>query len=247
MNSDSDQKTGREEWTATGLAPSREGAIVTSLLMIGVGVVLLLSQLGVLPATFLPTFWPAFLILAGLLQVALGAGGQRVFGACLALAGAFIQLKTLGVVHFSIWDLWPLFIVAAGVALLWNILQGRPMVAARRSTLSELNATYVFSGTDRKVEVKNFRGGKIDAVFGGFKIDLTRSELEGEEVVLQVDAVFGGGEIIVPESWTVIVDGTGVFGAFEDQTRRPSDSQPGKVLRITGAAVFGGVVVRNPR
>ncbi len=247
MNSDSDQKTGHEEWTTTGLAPSREGAIVTSLLIIGVGVILLLHQLGVLPPTLLPTFWPAFLILAGLLQMVLGAGGQRVFGACLAVAGALLQLKTLAVIHFSVWDLWPLFIVAAGVALLRNILQGKPMIATPHSTLSEFNATYVFSGTDRKVEVQNFRGGKISAVFGGFKIDLTRSGLEGNEVVLQVDAVFGGGEIIVPETWAVIVDGTGVFGAFEDQTHRPSDSQPTKILRITGAAVFGGVVVRNPR
>jgi predicted membrane protein len=246
MNSDSDLKTQREETVVDGLTEARKGTVVTALIIIGVGVVLLLNQLGMLPPRFLFTFWPSILIVFGLVQMLLRQGRDRVAGAGLALVGVLVQLSKLGLLRLE--DCWPLLIIFAGAALLWNALREKSPASASRSaasTASEFNSVYIFSGTDRKVDSKNFRGGKITAVFGGFKIDLTRSDLEGNEVVMEVNAVFGGGEVIVPETWAVVVEGAGVFGAFEDQTRRASE--PTRTLHIKGAAVFGGVVIRNPR
>ncbi|HEV2962179.1 MAG TPA: DUF5668 domain-containing protein [Candidatus Angelobacter sp.] len=246
MNSDSDLQSKREEVITDGFADVRKGTIVTALIIIGVGVVLLLNQLGLLPPRFLFNFWPSILIVAGLAQMLFRQGRERMSGAGLVLAGVLVQLSKLGLLRLQ--DMWPLFIIFAGAALLWNALREKSPAGTSRSTAStasEFNSVYIFSGTDRKVDSKNFRGGKITAVFGGFKIDLTRSDLEGNEVVMEVNAVFGGGEIIVPETWAVVVEGAGVFGAFEDQTRHASE--PTRTLHIKGAAVFGGVVIRNPR
>ncbi len=245
MNTDSDLNTKGEE-SMNGPGNARKGAVVMALVIIGIGVVLLLNQLGMLPPRFLFTFWPMILVVVGLAQMLGRQGRERVSGAGLLLAGVLVQLSKLGILRLQ--DLWPLFIIFAGAALLWNTLRGKHVAftpGSAASTASEFNSVYIFSGTDRKVDSKNFRGGKITAVFGGFKIDLTRSDLGGNEVVMEVNAVFGGGEIIVPETWAVVVDGAGVFGAFEDETRRASE--PTRTLHIKGAAVFGGVVIRNPR
>jgi predicted membrane protein len=247
MNSDSDLKDRRDEAIADGLVESRKGTVATALVIIAVGVVLLLNQMGIFPPGFVFYFWPTIFILAGLAQMLVKRGMERLWGAGLVLLGVILELNKLGITHLRFHNLWPLFIIGAGVALLWNTLKEKPASWTVSSKVPEFNSTYIFSGTDRKVDTKTFRGGKITAVFGGFKIDLTRSEMEGGEAVLQVDAVFGGGEIIVPATWVVVVEGSGVFGAFEDRTRyvQPDSSQPKKTLFVRGAAVFGGVVIKN--
>ncbi len=50
----------------------------------------------------------------------------------------------------------------------------------------------------------------------------------------------------VPETWTVVVRGTGIFGGFSDETVPPvrGDVKSPSLL-VTGSAVFGGVTVKN--
>jgi hypothetical protein len=48
---------------------------------------------------------------------------------------------------------------------------------------------------------------------------------------------------VVPEDWQVIPRGAGVFGGFTDETRSPDI--PTKKLIVTGAGIFGGVVITN--
>jgi hypothetical protein len=62
-----------------------------------------------------------------------------------------------------------------------------------------------------------------------------------------VDVVFGGADLRIPETWSAVVQGTGVFGAFTDNSRQPDPSRTPnpKRLVVKGAAVFGHVEVRN--
>ncbi|NED99818.1 DUF1707 SHOCT-like domain-containing protein [Phytoactinopolyspora halotolerans] len=85
----------------------------------------------------------------------------------------------------------------------------------------------------------------VKLVFGGGKLDLREAQLESDEVQIRVKAVFGGAEILVPDDVHVVVDGDGIFGAFDDQasTRQPPAGAP--LVRIVGKAVFGGVVVKR--
>jgi len=65
--------------------------------------------------------------------------------------------------------------------------------------------------------------------------------------VLELNAVFGGIEAKVPESWSVIMKGAGVFGGFVDSTNQPDPRlyPSPKRLIVKGGAVFGGVEVKN--
>jgi len=69
-----------------------------------------------------------------------------------------------------------------------------------------------------------------------------------DEATLHIDAIFGGAEIRVPDTWLVSYQGATMFGGVEDKSRlrRPEDpNSKRKVLLITGSIVFGGLEIKN--
>jgi len=78
-------------------------------------------------------------------------------------------------------------------------------------------------------------------------VDLSRADMEGNEAYIEANAVFGGGEIRVPTSWKVVVQGMGVFGGYDDKSQyvQADPAAPSKTLYVRGVAVFGGVEVKN--
>jgi len=105
--------------------------------------------------------------------------------------------------------------------------------------------TAVFSGVDRRVSTLDFHGAQCTAVFGGCKIDLRDAHIQGREAVVETYAIFGGVEIRVPEDWEVVNRGTVIFGGISDHRRRPEVGPDTKTLILNGAAIFGGVDVKN--
>ncbi|HUA02159.1 MAG TPA: DUF5668 domain-containing protein [Candidatus Aquilonibacter sp.] len=105
----------------------------------------------------------------------------------------------------------------------------------------------ILSGFKRRVTSQHFRFGKVAAVLGGFNLDFTQADIDGDRAVLQVDMVFGGGEVRVPQTWDVVIQGSAIAGAFVDETYgRPAGAPPNaKKLIVRGAAVFGGVSIKN--
>ncbi len=111
---------------------------------------------------------------------------------------------------------------------------------------SSRSAKVVFSGLQRRGDWVVPQHYRIKAVFGGADLDLRDATLESAEVEIDIKAVFGGVNIVVPPDIRVAVDGDGVFGAFNDDTTRGPQPGPGApVVRVTGKAVFGGVNVQR--
>jgi DUF4097 and DUF4098 domain-containing protein YvlB len=114
-----------------------------------------------------------------------------------------------------------------------------------------MNATAVFGGVERRITARDFRFGRVSAVFGGVELDFHGADIEGEEAVMEVNAIFGGVEIRVPDHWNVEARNQTLFGGYSDTTRAAanpsaSDTAPGKkLLVITGQVLFGGIEVKN--
>lgn len=105
----------------------------------------------------------------------------------------------------------------------------------------------ILSGFKRRITSRRFRFGKATAILGGFHIDFSRADIEGSRAILHIDTVFGGGEVRVPDNWRIVIEATAVAGAFVDETYpQPSNaSTPLKELIVRGAAIFGGVTIKN--
>jgi hypothetical protein len=115
------------------------------------------------------------------------------------------------------------------------------------SSASSSAVVAIFGGASRKGEWVVPAQLTAFAMFGGVELDLTRVTFAQAESEIIAVAVMGGVEITVPEGLTVQVDGIGIFGGFDQKAEGPGE--PGApVLRIKGAALFGGVEIkRKPR
>ncbi|HLP05065.1 MAG TPA: LiaF domain-containing protein [Paludibacter sp.] len=103
----------------------------------------------------------------------------------------------------------------------------------------------VFGSGEHIVLDPVFKGGEINAVFGGITLDLRRTTLPEGDTRLDINAVFGGMTIFVPSDWFVETHMDAVFGGFQDNRLPAEPADKTRKLVITGSCVFGGGELRN--
>src|SRR5579863_805821 len=227
------------------------GGLVPGAILLAIGLIFLLDRMGYISAHHFLQFWPMILIFVGIAKIS--CNDSRVWGVLILLFGIFLQLNELGIGHFTWSEFWPLLVIAAGLMAMWSALQARKIIGnmpAAQSTdpRTALDESTMFGGIQKRVNSKEFQGGRLQAIFGGIEIDLRDADIAGDEAVIYANAICGGIEIRVPETWYVAARGQGVFGGYSDATRYagPVDpDKPKKTLVVLGAAVFGGVEIRN--
>ena len=102
----------------------------------------------------------------------------------------------------------------------------------------------VLSGTTRAGRWIPARKSFALGVLGGISLDFREAVLGAGVTGVNVLAVLGGVEIIVPPEMAVEVDGMAVLGGFEYQTNAPPRTDPNPpILRVRGLAVLAGVNV----
>jgi predicted membrane protein len=215
------------------------------MIIITVGVILFLDRLGVIEGGRLFRFWPMLLVAAGLSHLLRPGEGGKVGGALMVVVGALFQLSNLDIIRLDWSTAWPILVIAVGVALLWRAVTGPGRI--RPALEASLNEWVMFGGQKIRSDTKDFRGGKLLAIFGGFEIDLTKADIAQDEVVLDVAAIFGGVEVRAPEHWRIVPRVTPVLGGFEDKTNYPKPDHPGgpKTLIVKGLAMCGGIEIKN--
>ncbi len=103
----------------------------------------------------------------------------------------------------------------------------------------------VFGSGDHIVLDPEFKGGDLNAVFGGITLDLRRTSLPEGDTVVEINAVFGGITIYVPVDWYVETHLDAVFGGFQDNRMPKEPLDKTRKLIISGSCVFGGGELRN--
>jgi predicted membrane protein len=211
-------------------------------------VVLFLDRQGFIDASHIyPFFWPGALLAVGLFKLALsGSGSGRVWGGILAAAGIVLTLNRLDYLRISFGTLWPIALIVAGLLMVWRSIEG-PAERTTGRTAGTLNELAVFGGGEFKSDDTDFKGGEAFAVFGGCQIDLRKAAMQVTEAVIHANALFGGIEIRVPPSWSVLVNGVPLLGGYTDDTHHPSPDEGVAIKRLVvkGFAMFGGVAVKN--
>ena len=102
----------------------------------------------------------------------------------------------------------------------------------------------IFGGIDRRGAWTVPRRMKIVAIMGGASLDLREARFPPGVVELDVTAVMGGIEIVVPPGLAVQMHGSAIMGGFADVDRAPANPDPdAPLLRVRGLTMMGGVSV----
>lgn len=231
------------------------GKVWFGIAVVGVGAAFFARALGVALPTWLFT-WPMILILVGI--ITLGKHKFQKPGGLipLTIGGVFLAQSIFPDMQYANL-IWPALIVLFGLSLImspwkkakakkYDDWQSKPFETSTEDVTGDyLDIDAIFSGVERNIYSKNFKGGRVDCVFGGAEINMLQADIEGT-VVLQVNAVFGGIELSVPASWKVQTEVSAVLGGVEDKRRMVEDtSASGKILVVKGSVVFGGVSIKG--
>jgi len=100
----------------------------------------------------------------------------------------------------------------------------------------------IMGGVERRGAWTVPRRWRVIAMMGGAQLDLREARFPAGVIDLEVKAVFGGVQIIVPPGLAVEVHGTAIMGGFQNVNRSPAHPDPdAPLLRVHGIAIMGGV------
>lgn len=223
-----------EKASGDGINP----AVLNGGALILVGVLLLLDQMGIISFDF----WALVFGAAGIVKLlqARDASG-RLWGLLLLALGTGFELDHMGYVNVQLDKTWPVFVIAAGLILVVRSYQHSTESGGILSP--HLNVFSILGGGEYRIRAKNFRGGELVALMGGFDVDLRDADIEGSEAVVNVNCLMGGGVIRIPESWAVSMRVAAFMGGHSLKARE--GLQPQKTLIVKGIAIMGGIEVRN--
>ncbi len=242
---------------AVGSGPL-SASMIFGLLLITGGTLLFIDNLGILPIDISGAFWPLVLFVVSavgfLRSTSLPARVWTVTG---MIGGTLLLLGTFHVIHATAGIIWPLILIATGIVMLiyrlrWQSFTERVHIGTSAKTATSQNKLQevgVFSAIKKRVETSGFEGGELVAVFGSIELDLRYCAVSSltRVIAIEANAVFGGIEIRIPETWKLSVQGHAIFGTYEDKTipPRPEPGFETPTLIINGGTAFGAVVVRN--
>jgi predicted membrane protein len=221
---------------ATQQQPRLSVKFVVGVFFTLLGILLTLDNLDLADADrFLP-YWPLFLIAIGLMK--LQDRDNRIPATFAIAAGALLLLFTTDWVRFSIFDLWPVALILAGLAILARAFGFRPAITVG----SDSTILAILGVRKEKVTSRNYRGGRIIAFMGGCELDLREADMENEPAELEIVAIWGGVEIKVPEGWEVIGNMLPIMGGADIRTKA---APGGRKLVVNGVVIMAGVDIKS--
>ncbi len=210
------------------------------------GLLFTLDNLHIVEAEHYLAYWPVFLVLIGVAQLVQSrTWGGYIWGLVLMFAGFWVLGENLGIVSMDIWTLSPLLLVLLGVSIIWRGFGPSGSPRATADGTSFIRGTAVMGGFERASESADFRGADLVSVMGGCKLDLRRAAIAGEEATIDVLAVMGGMEILIPENWSVDAHVLPLMGGVGDRTRRRATTPATQRLVVRGTVFMGGVDIKN--
>lgn len=217
------------------------GIIIAGLVVMAFGLALLADNVGWLSLhSVLAQLWPLGLVALGIAFVL--QRGHGFWGIALIFAGVWAYARQMHWWNVSFWSVFgPALIVLAGASIIWRALH-RPRSPVPSSD-TYIRSFAILSGAEWR-PTSPFEGAELNATLGGVKLDLTGAPMAGESATIDLFALMGGVEILVPPDWTVITKVTTFMGGCSDK-RRPSTLPRTKQLIVQGFTMMGGVEIKD--
>jgi hypothetical protein len=220
--------------------------LVFGLLLATIGVMFTLENLDILRARQFLQFWPLAFVVVGAAQIAQArTAAGTVGGGIWVFVGAVMLGRRLGLWDMNVFDFWPLILVLVGGRIVWQAYSGEAGVGGRGVDRNGIvSGLAIMGGCDRKVVSSEFRGAELTAFMGGGKLDLRDAALADGQAVVRVLAVLGGFEILVPDTWNVVVEATPFLGGVDVKARTSLNPSAPRLI-VRGFVMMGGLDIKN--
>ncbi len=215
------------------------------------GVILFLDNIGFDFGVNLFDFWPLILIAVGLNHLSQPQEARQSYNGWIFIGfGVLFLLRSFHVIYFHVGELWPLVLILIGLSILKNHM-GKDEREQGGTAGDYINLTFLLGGGEHKYTSQTLKSGSVMAFMGGGTIDLRQADCAGDNLVIDVFAIWGGIEIRVPYHWQVNIQGTPILGGMENNTSRNEMAQAADITRVPkqlivkGSVIMGGLEVKN--
>lgn len=212
--------------------------VIVGIVFIIVGVIVGLNSFGITNINiFFDGWWTLFIIIPAI--NGLVTDEEKTGSIIWLIIGITLLLGCQDLISFDIlWKLTlPVILVFIGLSIMFNN-NGKKI--SKNTDDNEYCAC--FSGQTIKFDGKDFKGTKVNAIFGGITIDLTNAKVK-DGAVIDATAVFGGVTILISEDLKVEIKSTSVFGGVSDKTKN-KEKKDKVTLHVNGCSIFGGVDIK---
>ena len=191
--------------------------VIVGIVFIIVGVIVGLNSFGITNINiFFDGWWTLFIIIPAI--NGLVTDEEKTGSIIWLIIGITLLLGCQDLISFDIlWKLTlPVILVFIGLSIMFNN-NGKKI--SKNTDDNEYCAC--FSGQTIKFDGKDFKGTKVNAIFGGITIDLTNAKVKDGAVI----------------------DATAVFGGVSDKTKN-KEKKDKVTLHVNGCSIFGGVDIK---
>lgn len=233
------------------------GGVVFGLAVIWVGLVLLLTRMGIIssPLRRVLISWPLLLTYIGIIGV---IGRQKLGGLVLLIVGlTFLTLRINGSFPGFIPNylsnvnefLWPILIIVVGLMVIYSSVHS--FNKQKGDTNSKgidgkyYNSVFM-SGFNENFKGREFNGATYRSTLGGMNIDLRGALVKNNVVYIDVTILLGGIELILPTNCSVDNRTNCILAGVEDKRRVVHQSEVSEfTLVISGSVILGGLEIKN--
>ena len=223
----------------------KASSVLWGIVLIAAGVVLALNTSGLTDINiFFDGWWTLFIIVP--CAIGLVTEREKIGNIIGIVIGVFLLLCCQEILSFSmLWKLLvPAIIVIVGLKMVLTGLFGNKANAIMKQLKLEgqepKTGCATFSGCDMNYDGEIFEGAELTAIFGGVKCDLRKAIIESD-CAIQVSAIFGGVDILVPDNINVKVSSNSIFGGVSNKTAVYKDAP---TIYVSGTCMFGGIEIK---
>ena len=215
--------------------------VLWGVVLIAVGAVFALNALEITDIDiFFEGWWTLFIIIP--CTVGLFTEREKTGNLIGIALGVILLLCARDVMSFSmLWKLLvPVAIVIIGLKMVLSAVignrAGEMMKKMKEEGTKPKTGCATFNGCDLNCDGEVFEGAELTAVFGGVKCDLRGAIIE-KDCAIEVSAIFGGIDILVPPGVNVKVNTGCIFGGVSNKTAVCAGAP---TVYVGGTCIFGG-------
>jgi predicted membrane protein len=169
---------------------------------------------------------------------------KAVVGSIITLFGVILQLNKLDIIYVNVWQLIvPFALIALGANMILNKKKSKRRVSDDYIIEKNFEINNVFSSDYKNVNSPSLESAEVFSLFGGSTVNMSNSSIATSGFNLELTAIFGSVEVILPEDCTIEIKGSPMFGKINDRSRLGSISTKKAILDCT--CVFGEIEIKN--